>query len=220
MKVRFGNFTLCDGATEGTSGLALNGQQINSRADFYRALSAVFFARGGRSASLTFLANRVFNSLRETERFVLEHFSSLPQQDDLWIYIGTEADGEWVLFAGAVIDGCSTSYRGVSAFPQYAFSVTVPLFDEPPPTVTEPDDEMIKRGETPIGSGEDTVDVEFSTPFAGTPVIMSVHVEVPAGGDKIWAHVVATSISNAGFSVELTAATPGSGYKLAWAAMA
>lgn len=221
MKVLFGSTYLARGDVESAGGVSLNGQQINVEAQFCRALAATFFARGQRSASFGFYVTRRFNSVREANRFAFEHFSTLPEQDELSLHVGSDADGEWIKFAAAVIDVCSCTPLGTTVTVQYGFRVATVSTDVPPPTVTEPTDEMIKRGETAIGAGDDTVNVVFSTPFSGTPIILQPHVELPSsGGDKIFAHVVKSSISAAGFTAVLTAPTPASGYYLAWGAIA
>src|SRR5690606_4744172 len=132
------------------------------------------------------------SSLRASERHVLEHFSQLPEQGDLFLWIGTEGDGEWVRFAGAVIDNVSSFYRGVSPGFQYSFSVGAPIFDEPPPDVTPPDDDM-KRGTEAIGNGDEEVAVTFAAPFSGTPTVVAT-VQVPDGGDYLTCQILDSTV--------------------------
>ena len=219
MKARLGNIVLSGGSFEGPSGFSYSGNQINDRFDLVRAAQALFVPRGNRSAQVSFSVVRQSGSLRASERLVLSHFSDLPEQDDLFLWIGTDADGEWVKFPGAVIDNVSSFYRGVSPGFQYSFSVGAPVFEGPPPDVTPPDDTM-KHGVEDIPDEATTLDVEFTTPFSGTPNISQPSVQIPTGGDDIRALVVADSISNTGFSVEFTGAIPGPGYKLSWQAFA
>jgi hypothetical protein len=219
MKIRFGSTWLASGNVESAAGVAINGTQINDEQQFYRALAAVFRARGGRSITLTFYVTRRFDTLREAQRFSFEHFDQLPQQESLYYYLGTDADSEIVRFDGAVIDGCSAVPSGCTAQVQYSFRAGRPNYDSPPPSYTEPDADMIKRDVVTIDSGDDEVVVTFSVPFSGTPVIVTT-MQIPAGGDRITAEVVDGTVSSSGFTAKLSAVTPGVGYKLSWIASA
>lgn len=217
MKARFADIVLSDGLFEGPSGFSHNGQQINDRFDLVRAAQALFVPRGNRSATISFAVTRQKDSLRGSERFVLEHFSQLPQQGDLFLWVGTDADGEWVKYPAAVIDNVSSIYRGVSPGFQYTFSVGAPVFDESPPDVTPPDDDM-KRGTTSIGNGDSTVAVTFAAPFSGTPIVTAT-VQVPDGGDYMTCQILDSTVSTTGFTARLNGPTPGTGYKLSWMAI-
>jgi hypothetical protein len=217
MKVRYANIVLSDGLIEGPSGFSHNGQQINDRFDLVRAAAAVFVPRGNRSATVSFSVMRQKGSLRASERLVLSHFSDLPEQGDLYLWVGTDADGEWVKFAGAVIDNVSTFYRGVSPGFQYSFSVGAPQFDESPPDVTPPDDDM-KRGTEAIANAAEEVEVTFAAPFSGTPIVVAT-VQVPDGGDYLTCQILDSTVSSTGFTARLNGATPGTGYKLSWMAI-
>lgn len=219
MKFRFGSTWLASGGVESAGGIALNGQQINDTVTFYKAIAAVFYARGGRSGALSFNVTRRFNSLRLAQRFCLEHFGSLPEQDDLFVYIGSDADGEWVLFGDVVVDAANCVPNGNTVQVQYSFRVALPQFDEPPPDVVEPDTDMIKRGTTPITDGATSVEVAFSVPFGSTPVV-TVSMETPDGGDVIAARVRKGTRTVDGFIADLSAPVPASGYDLAWIASA
>ena len=218
MKIRYGDYQLSDGAIEGASGLTLNGQQINDRFDLVRALSAIFVPKGNRSAVLSFSVNRQKDTLHASERFVLEHFWQLPEQADLMLYLGTDADGSWCKFTGAVIDAAGTGYRGVSPMVQYSFSVGgPPAFDQSPPGTPDPDDDM-KRGLTAISSAAETVAVVFAAPFSGTPIVTAT-VQIPDGGDYLTCQILDTTVSSTGFTARLSGPTPGTGYKLSWMAI-
>lgn len=218
MKSRFGNVWLAPGSVERVAGLSLNGTQLNDEAQFYRAASTTLYARGGRAHAIGFGATRGFNSVLEAERFVHEHFSTLPEQADLVFFIGA-GDEQIVTYPDAVIDAVGVSYIGTSVRLQYSLRASAPLFDEPPPTVTEPDADMIKRGTTAIANGATSVAVTFSVPFAGTPVV-TVSMQSPNGGDAIWAWVRDGTVSTTGFTADLSGAVPSGDYKLAWIASA
>jgi hypothetical protein len=217
MKARFADIVLSDGLFEGPSGFSHNGQQINDRFDLVRAAQALFVPRGNRSATISFAITRQKDSLRGSERFVLEHFSQLPEQGDLFLWVGTDADGEWVKYPGAVIDNVSSFYRGVSPGFQYTFSVGAPVFDESPPDVTPPDDDM-KRGTAEFDDGDQTVDVTFAAPFSGPPTVVGTLL-VPDGGDYMTCQILESTITATGFTARLNAAAPGTGYKLSWMAI-
>jgi len=218
MKLRYGNFELANSALlEGAYGFTLNGQQINDRFDLYRADYAKFSPRGNRSYTLGFSVRPQKDTLRASARHALEQFKNLPQQADLYMYIGDDADGEWVRFADAVIDSVPAFFQGASPGFQYNFCVGQPLFDESQPDVTPPDDD-IKRGLAAITSGAETIAVVFSTPFSGTPIVTAT-VQIPDSGDYMTCQILDSTVSAAGFTARLNGPTPGVGYKLSWMAI-
>ena len=183
-----------------------------------RAAAAAFHPRGNRSAALSFSVTRIKDSLHASERHLLEHFWELPEQADLLLYIGTDADGEWVKFADAVIDNTAGFYRGVSPGFQYSFSCgSAPQFEQSPPDTTPPDDDM-KRGLAAITSAAETVVVTFASPFSGTPIVTAT-VQVPDGGDYLTCQILDSTVSSTGFTARLSGPTPGTGYKLSWMAI-
>jgi hypothetical protein len=218
MKVRFGTIWLAPGGIESTSGFSINGQQINDPIQFYRATSTLFRPRGQRSDAIAFVSERKFNSVAEAERFLATFFSDLPEQADLYLFCGDDAE-QIVVYEDAVINNVARSSRGVSVTLQFNLSAGLPQTDTPAPDVTEPDADMIKRGTPAITSGEDSIDVTFTTPFATTPVVV-VAIQSPDGGDVIAARVRDGSVTTDGFTADLSAPAPASGYKLPYIACA
>ncbi len=219
MKLRYGNFELANSALlEGAYGFTFNGQQINNRFDLLRATHATFVPRGNRSYSLGVSVRPNKSSLRGAMRHLLQHFADLPEQADLLLEIGEGDDTEWVKFADACIDAVPAFIQGTSPGFQYSFSLNgPPAFDESPPDVTPPDDEM-KRGLTAIGDAADTIAVVFAAPFSGTPIVTAT-VQVPDGGDYMTCQILDSTVSSTGFTARLNGPTPGTGYKLSWMAI-
>jgi hypothetical protein len=219
MNFQFGSIKLSDGAIDPVVGISINGAQINDEFQLVRALATKFVPRGNRSTSIGFAVERSFNTERAAQRFVLEHFSLLPEQASLFITIGAVGDTEVVELADAVVDAVPRSFRGTSVTIQYNFRAGLPSFGVSPPGYTEPDASMIQRKVTAIDSGVDTVAVTFDTPFGSTPVV-AVSMQSPASGAAIFAWVRDGSVSTTGFTADLSGATPGAGYKLSWIASA
>lgn len=219
MKLSFGSIILSDGLIASASGLVLNGTQVNDRADFVRASYAAFYPRGLRAHSLSFRVSRTFDTPRLAARFALEHFKTLPEQGALALYIGTIADGEWASSADAVLNACSPRAIGLSCEVEYSFSLSEITLDAADPGLTEPDSSMIKRATTAITSGASSVAVTFAAPFASVPVV-TCSMQSPSGGDAIFAWVRDGSVSTTGFTADLSAPVPASGYKLSWQAAA
>lgn len=220
MKAQFGSIYIADAALlEGVSGLTFNGQQINDEFQLLRALAASFVPRGNRSTSLSFSVARTFDTQRAAERFLLEHFTLLPQQASLFLTIGAVGDTEVVELANAVVDAVPTSYLGVCVTVQYNFRAGLPSFGVSPPGYVEPDASMIQRKKTTIGSGVDSITVTFDTPFGSVPVC-TCNIAAPAGGAAIFAWPREGSETTTGFIADFSGATPGTGYKLNWIACA
>lgn len=219
MKIRYGSTWLAPGGVELTSGYSINGSQVNDTVQYYRAAQASLRPRGLRSEQISFSVNRLFNSSREAERFVASHFAELSQQQDLYLFCGPDADQEIVLYEDAVLDNVARSFSGTNVLLTYTFSAGAATFDTPPPTVTEPDASMIKRGATAISNGASSLAVVFSVPFSGTPVVVPC-VQIPSGGDFIFATVRDGTVSASGFTADLSGAVPNANYKLSWIASA
>lgn len=219
MKISFGTTWLSRDLSGDsvTQGLTLNGQQVNDEAQFFRALTSTFFARGNRSATVGFTVNRQLGSLRAAERLLATHFWDLPQQADLRLYCGQDDDQEVVLFTAAVIESVQPGPTvGVSLSLRYTFRVSSPTVEVSPPDLPEP--EMIKRGTVDIPSGADHVDVTFMAAFAAAPFVV-VTVLRPEGGDNIWP-MLRGDPTTEGFTADLSAPTPDDTFKLSWFAIA
>ncbi len=219
MKLHYGSSILADGIASWSSGLSLDGTQVNDRADLVRAVSARFFPRGNRSYQLSLRVTRSFDTLRAAGRFVVEHMRGLATQADLSLYIGSDADGEWATGADAVLSSCLPMQRGSSVEVAYSFLVSEITLDSPDPATVEPDSSMIKRSTASITSGATSVTVSFAAPFASTPVV-TCSMQSPAGGDALFAWVRDGSVSTTGFIADISAPTPSSAYKISWIASA
>lgn len=214
MKAIYGSTLISDGALQGTRGFGYNGQQFNDAVDFFRAVSRKWFPRE-RTRTISFAVTHSYSSLHLAERAAIEQFEIVAQQDTLSLFIGTEADGEWVRFEDATLDSVRSTYIGTSPAFEYTFLVGAPSFSQPAPSYTEPTSEMIQRGKEAIPDGATEMDVEFDTPFATVPIVM-VSVAIPALGSRIEAFLVDGSETETGFSVEFSAPLPAGTYKLIW----
>ena len=215
MNFQYGSIKLSDGVIDPVVGISVNGTQLNDEFQLVRALAAAFVPRGNRSTSINFVVERLFNTERAAQRFVLEHFSLLAQQASLYITIGAVGDTEVVELADAVVDAVPISFRGTSVTIQYSIRGGLPSFGVSPPGYIEPDSSMIQRKVTAIGSGVDTITVTFDTPFGSLPVV-AVSMQSPASGAAIFAWVRDGSVTTDGFIADLSGETPGTGYKLSW----
>jgi len=219
MKIRYGTSWLAGGDLESPSGLSLNGTQVNDELLFYRAAAVTLQPRGNRATSLAFSVTKKFDTVRQAERFMHGHLGDLVPQEALYFFIGSDADGEWLRYDGAVIDNVAPQQMGTSLTLNYSFRAGLPTFDSPAPTVVEPASNMIARSTTAITNGAATVAVTFGTPFATTPVVVA-NVQIPNGGDFIWATLRDGSVTPSGFTADLSAPVPATGYKLTWIASA
>jgi hypothetical protein len=224
MKIAFGNLGLAtdDLATGLISGsLTVNGQQVNDEAQFIRALASTFFPRGNRSATISFVASVSHATQRIAERKLLTYFWDLPQQEDLRFWCGPMGDQEIVSFLDAVIDSAACGpVRGITGAFRYSFKVSSPVTEYPPPELTEPTSDMLKRGTTTIAAAADHIDVAFSPPFSAPPAAVVASIQRPAAGDQLWAIVRDATVTANGFTADLSAPAPASGYKLSWIACA
>lgn len=219
MKIRFGNFWLASGGVESPVGLSINGQQINDEQQFYLALAVTLQPRGNRSTSIGFSVERNFNSVRLASRFVLTHFDDLPEQAPLYLFVGSDADGEWIRFDDAVVDNSGTQQLGVSVTVAYSFRAARPTVESTAPDTPDPDDAM-KASTTAIDAEADEIEVTFAAPFSTTPTLTGLYVIAPVGGDVLSAYLVDGTLSTTGFTARLSAPAPASGYKLGWSAIA
>jgi hypothetical protein len=219
MNFQYGSIKLSDGVIDPVTGIMVNGTQINDEFQLVRALASKFVPRGNRSTSINFVVERLFNTERATQRFVLEHFSLLAQQASLYITIGAVGDTEVVELADAVVDAVPISFRGTSVTIQYSIRGGLPSFGVSPPGYVEPDSSMIQRKKTPIDSGVGTITITFDTPFGSVPVC-TCNIAAPEGGAAIFAWPREGSETATGFIADFSGDTPGAGYKLNWIACA
>jgi len=220
MKVRFGSIWLAPGGIEFASGFSVNGQQVNDPVQYYRAAAMAFRPRALRSDTISFSVMRRFDTQKEAESFVLTHLLDLPAQESLYLFCGYDDDQTIVRYDGTVVNSAQRTFSGTTVTIQYNLSAPLAVTDSPPPSYAEPDDTMIKRGIVAIASGADTVAVTFSVPFSGTPGAVIPKIICPSGGSRIFEDIIDGTISATGFSVQLSAPVPSSGYKLSYIASA
>lgn len=220
MKIRYDSLWLAPGGFEDTtSGLSINGLQINDEFRLCGAAAVALQPRGNRSTTISFSVARIFDTLRAAERFYHSQFSDVAQQGSLYFQAGIDADSEWIRYDGAVLDTILPRQSGRSVIVQYSFRAGIPVFDSAPPSVTEPTSDMIRRSTTAIALGASSVTVTFSTPFSSLPVVLA-NVQSPNGADYITCVIRDSSVTVSGFTADLSAPTPTANYKLSWIASA
>lgn len=220
MKFLFGSLLLSPGPFEDAVGLTINGQQVNDPVQFLRASEMKYFPRGNRSTQIGFNVTRNFDSYRAAQRFLHEQFSLLATQADLFVTLGITGDEETCLYANAVLESISLGVQsGLSVPVQYSFLAGIPTFSVSPPSYVEPDNTMIQRSASAIPNGDSSLAVTFTPAFGSTPVVVA-NVQIPSGGDFIFATVRDGTVSTTGFTADLSGATPAIGYKLSWIASA
>jgi hypothetical protein len=220
LKASFGTYWIASGTMEGIFGLTLNGVQVNDQVELFRALTAVFYGRGNRSAILGFSVKRIPADLGTAEYTAMTEFWALPVQADLWLYLDPEANGVALQFASAVLH--NTEYGptvGQSMPVRYQFKVVMPLTSNPPPNIPQPTSAMIQRSTVAITNGSASLAVSFSSSFSGTPIVVAT-INAPAGQPIISVNVLAGSVTNVGFTAEFGATIPASGYLLSYIASA
>lgn len=75
-----------------------------------------------------------------------------------------------------------------------------------------------KRGLLALGSGVESIAIAFTTPFATVPTFLHAQVLLPAGGSLIACGPDYSTLTTAGCTIRLGAATPDATYKLTWLA--
>lgn len=208
----------------GPSGLTVNGQQIVDEAQFFRAAAPVFYARGTLGVVLQFTVHRIFATLAAAEAFALMHFNATPLEGLVTCVCGETGATQTVYLNDAVVEAVQLpSSRGLVVAVQYtikggAFTSDVPPEDIPGDPDNGEEFVVLRRGKVAIGAGVSSVVVTFSAPLA---VVTSVQCTIsrPAGSPAIDAFVREDSITVNGFTVDLSAETPDTTYRLHYLAI-
>lgn len=205
------------------SALSLNGVQLVEEAQFFRAATAGFYARGNASVALQFRAQRLFSSIRAAEAFALLHASSIPLEGLLTCVAGESGDTQTVYLEDCVVENVQVvEYRGASVVVQYTIRGAAFSSDVPPeiPGETDEAEEFIvmRRGKVSIDAAAESVAVAFSSPLSAVPIVTPT-ISRPSGGAAIHCTTREDSVTVNGFTVDLSAATPDATYKLHYIAV-
>jgi hypothetical protein len=220
MKIKFGTIWLAyDGFL--ASDLRLNGKLVVQESDFLRAANATFYARGNRSVEVSFRVTQKFDTLRLAEEFMLSHVNDLPNQADAVFYCGTDSDvSEGTMSNATLVTLPELEYKGLAVTVLYKLIggiiggiVAVEHLDEPSLFTLS----ALLSGATNLTSGTSSVTVSGAT-FPSVPVWFTGQVLKPAGGANLLAFPIAGSQSTDGFSFDLSADVPSTGYQLMWSA--
>lgn len=201
----------------GPTGLSLQGESIVDEETFFLAVAKTFFERGGESITLQFRVQRIFETHRLAERFFLTHRNNVPRQGVVQFTAGLGSDTEDIYLEDAIVQPSMVSLVGTVVIVQYVitggqFTTDVP--DPLPSADPEEDAVSFRRGSVSIGNGDSTVDVTFSAPLTGAPTTVIPTVSHDLGDDAVDCELLQDTITDSGFSVKLSAATPNANYKL------
>jgi hypothetical protein len=208
----------------GPFGLTLNGTQIVDEALFFRAASPTYFVRGGAGVALTFSVTRFFSSVRAAEAFALLHFGEIPREGLVTVTAGEEGDTQVLYLRDAALDGFIVpGTRGTCVVVQYTLRGGLWESDIPSEEIPgDPDNGeefvVMRRGKVSIAADATAVSVTFSSPLSASPVV-TPHISRPAGSPRIDCSLDEDSVSNSGFTVQLSAPTPDASYKLHYTAV-
>jgi hypothetical protein len=223
MKIFFATIQLTDWADYPAQNVSVNGQTVFEAVDIVRAAAARFFSRGNDKVTLQFSVRREFSTNVECQKYLLTHFSQLPKSGLCQITCGTPGEtSEDVFLSNAVLSASPQgNFNGVEAIVQYTIQAGLATTDIPIDFLIGTGEEMIRSGQTPIGSGVDSVDVVFTEAFAtGTIVVPTVSIGKPSGsGSNIFATVRDDTVTVDGFTAELSGPTPDASHKLNWIAI-
>jgi hypothetical protein len=223
MKIVFGGIQLTDWSDYPASDVSVNGLSVVEAVDIIRAAGKRFFSRGNKAITLEFSVRREFDSHHEAQKYLLTHFSTLPDFGLCQVTCGVpgeEADFEDVFLENAVLSASPQgSFVGVEVIVRYTIQAGTVTTAVPPEFLIGTED-MIKRGKQAITSGVDTVAVVFAEAFpGGTDPIVTANVAKPSGsGSNIFATIRDDLVTVNGFTAELSGPTPDANHKLTWAA--
>ena len=199
----------------GPFGQRLNGSQVNDPTAFFGATAGSYYARGNRGTVYSFSVNWLFTTEDACEAFLFDHFRLLPEQGDLVV---TASDGTTRILEDAVIDDPQFSeIRGCVCVVTYTFRGGLFVSEDAP----DPDEDgtnAMKLDEVALDMGDESKLVAFVTPFGGVPKVV-VTLNVPDAGLPFSCVVKKTTISAAGFTVQLGAAVPAADYSFTYIAI-
>lgn len=220
MKIFHGGVQLTDLEDYPAYDVSVNGQLVFEAVDIVRAATKRFFSRGNKSGALQFGATRKFGTMKDAQKFILLHFSLLPEVAMTEIVCGvTGEDPESVYMPNAILSSSPQGiYEGILVRVQYAIQFGV-VTTEFPPDILIGGEDAIMRGKQAIASGAETVAVVFGVSFpVGTDVVVTGNVSKPNGGSNIVATIREDLTTVNGFTAELSGPTPDANHKLHWTA--
>src|SRR4051794_24270820 len=106
MKIFFGGIQLTDWSDYPAQDVSVNGQSVVEAIDIVRAAAKRFLSRGNKAVSLEFSVTRKFDSNHEAQKYLLTHFSTLPDFGLCKVTCGVpgeEDDFEDVFLTNAVL---------------------------------------------------------------------------------------------------------------------
>jgi hypothetical protein len=224
MKIFFGGIQLTDWSDYPAFDVSVNGQSVVEAIDIVRAAAKRFFSRGNKAITLEFSVRREFATHHEAQKYLLTHFTTLPDFGLCQVTCGVpgeEADFEDVFLENAVLSATPQgTFSGVEVIVRYSIQAGTVTTDAPPEFLIAPGGTMIKLGKQAIASGVDTVAVVFTAAFpGGTTVVVTANVAKPSGsGSNIFATVRDDLVTVNGFTAELSGPTPDANHKLNWTA--
>lgn len=219
MQIAFAGVVLANPEAYPASGVRLNGEQLYEAVQLVGAARQRVYTRGNELVTVQFSTARVFESLREAERYLLTLWSALPKTGACVFTIGDGVDTEVLTMPGAVLTALpQAGYSGLRVTVQYTVVGGGISTDAAPDYLEKVGDTMLLRDRVAIPAGVMSMSVSFSAPFAAVPVVTAT-VAKPGGGDNVWATVRADLTTVDGFTVEFSGAVSSSGYYLNWAAM-
>lgn len=196
----------------------VNGQIVSQRADIFRAAQAKNFARGNLTTAVTFSVSRVHDSVLEAQRFAWMHFAGLPKSGDLRVTLGEVGDQSDVLLPGCVLLSADVIPKGRGTVTTYNLVGGLPT-DGGDPVDLEPYADLMRRDNVSITNGATSVAVVFSSSLPSAPYVTVAVLKPTGDAANIWATVVADTITNNGFTVELSGPVPTGTYKLSYIAL-
>jgi hypothetical protein len=219
VRFQIANTLLAGTELQAAFNVRINGQIVVQRVDAIRALASTFYDRGNLSTAIDFSVSRVFDDLREARRFALFHYSAVPKSGDIYVDVANPGEApEWITIPGGKMPSCGIVLNGVDVTCTYNLVGGIPT-DGGPPGDPEPYDEMIRRGKVSIANGARTVSVVFGSSLPSTPFVTCNVLMPTGGGSKISATVVEDTITNNGFTAELSGPVPNGNYKLSYIAI-
>lgn len=218
MSIKLANTVLAGIELEAAYDLRINGQIIVQPADIFRALERKHYLRGNAFTTLSFSVSRVHDSVRLAKRFWLLHYASLPKEGDLRLTVGEPGDVEDIIIPDAKLPSVDIVVDGVGTISTYNLLGGLPT-DGGPPVDTEPYDDVIRRNRVSITNGASSVAVVFGTSLPSAPFVTATVLKPTGGGDNIWCTIPKDSITNNGFTAELSGPVPNGNYELSYIAI-
>lgn len=216
MLIRFDNQLLADHSSACAFDIRVNGDLVVEAAEVIRSTSKRFFYRGNESVQLQFSVTRTFATVQEAEVYLLTQFTARSKTGNCVIECGSAQ----VLLQNAILTSSpSGSYQGTAVTTTFVIVAPSATTDFPTDLLLQTPDTMIVKKSSSITSGAESLTIVFDAPFASKPVVTASVAKPTAGADNIFATVVDALTTSNGFTVELSAPVPATGYILNWSAI-